>query len=202
MMGSTRPPVIGLVGGIGSGKSAVAAILENLGCVVSDSDRDARDVLADPEVIEVLRGWWGDSIVATDGGPDRSEIAVRIFGDPAERTRLEDLVHPRLHCLREARFGAAPDDTCGLVIDAPLLFEAELDEQCDAVLFIDAPIRRRIERVVSSRGWDEAELHRREQAQIPLEEKRRRASRVIENDGTRSELEGRVRVAFDQIRNA
>ena len=202
MTGSTRPPVIGLVGGIGSGKSAVAAILEDLGCVVSDSDRDAREVLADPEVIEVLRGWWGDSIVATDGGPDRSEIATRIFRDPAERTRLEDLVHPRLHALREARFGAAPDDTCGLVIDAPLLFEAELDEQCEAVLFIDATIRRRIERVVSSRGWEEAELHRREQAQIPLDEKRRRASHVIENDGTRSELEGRVRLALDQIRIA
>ncbi|MAC19928.1 MAG: dephospho-CoA kinase [Phycisphaerae bacterium] len=202
MNGSPRPPVIGLVGGIGSGKSAVAAILEDLGCVVSDSDRDAREVLADPKVLEVLQGWWGDAIVATDGRLDRSEIAARVFGDPAERKRLEDLVHPRLHRLREDRFAAASDDTCGLVIDAPLLFEAHLDDQCDAIIFVDASIDRRIERVVTSRGWEEAELHRREQAQIPLDEKRRRASHVIENDGTRSELEGRVGVALDQIRNA
>ena len=62
MNGSKRPPVIGLVGGIGSGKSAVATILGDLGCVVSDSDRDARSVLADPEVLGVLRDWWGGEI--------------------------------------------------------------------------------------------------------------------------------------------
>ena len=199
MNGLKRPPVIGLVGGIGSGKSAAAAILADLVCVVSDSDRDARSVLADPEVLEVLRGWWGDAIVSTDGRPDRSAIAARIFGDPAERSRLEALVHPRLHRLREIRFQSAPSDARGLVIDAPLLFEADLDRQCDAIFFIDAPDGHRIDRVVTTRGWDEVELRRREQAQLPLDEKRDRASHVIENAGTTSALEGRIRAALDSM---
>ncbi len=199
MSTTPRIPVIGLCGGIGAGKSAVAGILADLGCVVSDSDRDAREVLADPEVLEVLRGWWGDDVVGTDGRLDRSRIAGRVFGDDSERARLEGLVHPRLHRLREARFRAAAADTRALVIDAPLLFEAELDAQCDAVLFIDAPLRRRLDRVVSGRGWDEAELHRREGAQIPLDEKRSRATHVIENHGTAMELEARVRTVLDRI---
>ena len=200
MSTTPRIPVIGLCGGIGAGKSAVAGILTDLGCVVSDSDRDARGVLADPEVLEVLRGWWGDDVIGTDGRLDRSKIAGRIFGDASERARLEDLVHPRLHRLREARFQGAAADTTALVIDAPLLFEARLDAQCDAILFIDAPIHRRIERVVSGRGWDEAELRRREQAQIAVDEKRSRASYVIENHGTRVELEVGVRAALARIR--
>ena len=100
MSTTPRIPVIGLCGGIGAGKSAVAGILADLGCVVSDSDRDAREVLADPEVLEVLRGWWGDDVVGTDGRLDRSRIAGRVFADDSERARLEGLVHPRLHRLR------------------------------------------------------------------------------------------------------
>ena len=90
MSGSAAgPPTIGLAGGIGAGKSRVAALLAELGCVVSDSDADARAVLADPEVIDTLRSWWGDEVVGVDGAIDRGEVAGRVFTDVEERQRLE-----------------------------------------------------------------------------------------------------------------
>lgn len=178
---SGRPPVIGLAGGIGAGKSQVAATLAELGCLVSDSDADARAVFAEPSVIETLRSWWGDEVVADDGTIERSEVARRVFADPEQRIRLEELVHPAIHARRRARFEAAGPGTRALVIDAPLLFEAGLDAECDAILFVDAPREVRLERVRRHRGWDEAELERREAAQWPVDRKRERADAVVEN---------------------
>lgn len=192
-------PVIGLAGGIGAGKSLVASILARAGCVVSDSDRDAAAVLADPAVLETLRAWWGDEVVAADGSADRSVIAARVFGDDDARRRLEGLVHPEVHRLREARFAAAPSDATAMVIDAPLLFEAGLAESCDAVFFVDAPWNARLARVVEHRGWNEAELRRREAAQLPAEEKRRRATLVIENDADAAALESSVLAALGRV---
>jgi dephospho-CoA kinase len=199
MTGTRRVPVIGLAGGIGAGKSAAAAVLARAGCVVSDSDRDAAKVLADPRVVETLRSWWGDEVVAPGGSADRSVIAARIFGDEDARRRLEGLIHPEVHRLREARFAAGPSDAKALVIDAPLLFEAGLAESCDAVFFVDAPWASRLARVVEHRGWDEAELRRREAAQLPIEEKRRRATLVIDNDSDAEALESAVVAALRRV---
>lgn len=178
---SGRPPVIGLAGGIGAGKSRVAAILAEAGCLVSDSDADARAVFEEPAVIETLRSWWGEEVVRPDGAIDRSEVARRVFVDPEERSRLEGLVHPAIHARRRARFESASSETPALVIDAPLLFEAGLDAECDAILFVDAPREVRLERVRRHRGWDESELDRREAAQWPVHRKRAGADEVVEN---------------------
>ena len=202
MSEARRIPVIGLAGGIGAGKTAVASVLARAGCVISDSDRDAAIVLADPVVVETLRTWWGDEVVAPGGAVDRSVIAARIFGDDDARRRLEALVHPEVHRLREARFASAPADVAALVIDAPLLFEAGLAESCDAVFFVDAPWASRLARVVEHRGWDESELRRREAAQLPIEEKRRRATCVIENDSTVAALESAVVAALRSVVDA
>ncbi len=199
MTESRRIPVIGLAGGIGAGKSAVAAVLADAGCVVSDSDRDAAEVLADPKVVATLRSWWGDEVVASDGSVDRSVVATRIFGDAEARRRLEAIVHPEVHRRREARFAAAPADVVAFVIDAPLLFEAGLAESCDAVLFVDAPWSSRLVRVAEHRGWDESELRRREKAQLPLEEKRRRATLVIENDSDAEAMRSAVLAALRRL---
>lgn len=199
---SGRPPVIGLAGGIGAGKSAVAAILADLGAVVSDSDADARAVLAESDVIETVRSWWGGDVITPDGVVDRAAVARRVFIDPAERARLEALVHPRIHARRRARFEAAPASTRAFVIDAPLLFEAGLDSECEAVIFIDAPREVRLARVARDRGWTEAELDRREAAQWPIQRKRERATEIIENtqddDPT---LATRVAATFERLLN-
>jgi dephospho-CoA kinase len=201
MSGSAAgPPTIGLAGGIGAGKSRVAALLAELGCVVSDSDADARAVLADPEVIATLRSWWGDEVVGVDGAIDRGKVAGRVFTDVEERRRLESVLHPRIHERRAARFAAAPPDTRAFVIDAPLLFEAGLDADCDAVIFVDASRPTRLARVAANRGWSDEELARRESAQWPIDRKRSLATLIIDNTTNDEDfLRTETRKALEQL---
>ncbi|GJM19027.1 MAG: hypothetical protein DHS20C14_12400 [Phycisphaeraceae bacterium] len=197
-----RPVVIGIVGGVGSGKSTVARAFERLGCMVSDSDREAAAVLTREDVKHQLVEWWGPDVLTTDGGVDRSAVAMIVFADDAERRRLEGLVHPLLHETRRAliaragRLGAP-----GVVIDAPLLFEAGVDRECDAVVFVETPRQARLERVRAARGWDETELDRREKAQLPLERKRERSDYVVINAGHAEEIDHQVGRVFQAIRN-
>jgi dephospho-CoA kinase len=201
--GWTRPAVIGLAGGIGSGKSAVARALAFLGCVVSDSDTGARAALDRPDVLGELVSWWGPGVRAPAGGADRRAIASIVFERPGERARLEALIHPILHAERSALLNRAQaDGAAAVVIDAPLLFEAGLDAQCDAVVFVDAPREQRLERVRASRGWDEAELLRREKAQWELDRKRSASDHVVVNDASEAGLTEQVGRVFGLILEA
>lgn len=192
-------PVIGLAGGIGSGKSTVGRMLAQLGCLVIDSDARAKAALDRPEVRETLVGWWGPGVLGPDGRINRAHVATIVFGSPAERQRLEKLVHPivrqdRAQIIAEAAGGAFR----AVVVDAPLLFEAGVDAECDRILFVDAPEDQRQARVTRTRGWDRAELARREAAQLPLEEKRRRSTGVVINDRDEVQLQMRVREALER----
>jgi dephospho-CoA kinase len=195
--GGDRPlPIVGLAGGIGAGKSEVASILERLGCFVIDSDQQARQALDRPEVREQLIQWWGRGILKPSPNKeaiDRSQVARIVFAHEDQRRRLEGLIHPlvrarREDLIRDARAAGAR----AAVIDAPLLFEAGVDEECDAIIFVDAPRAMRVQRVRENRGWDEAELDRRERAQLPLEEKRRRSTHLVTNGGDRDALAEQV----------
>lgn len=192
-------PVIGLAGGIGAGKSAVARMLAELGCLVSDADAAARAALRDPAIRKQLVQWWGEAILDSRGEVDRGKVAAIVFKDPRERTRLEGLTHPWIHQRRRDEFASAGPEVKAFVIDAPLLFETNLDEECDAVIFVDAPEKLRRERVGRDRGWDAAELARRESAQLALDEKRRRADYVISNDGDLGGLRAQVHDVFTTI---
>ena len=201
-MGTRRtPPIIGLAGGIGSGKSTVARLLEKLGCIVSDSDALGRAALRDPKIRDQLVSWWGSSILNKEGEIDRSAVAKIVFNDADERARLEGLTHPWIEACRKAMFDSAPAGTVALVIDAPLLFEAGLDRECDAVIFVDSPPALRLERVRRARGWDAAELARRESSQLPLDVKRSRADDTVQNAGDLDALEAQVRAALERILN-
>lgn len=192
-------PVIGLAGGIGSGKSTVAGILAKLGCLVVDSDARAKAALDLPEVREQLVSWWGKGILqgsaaaGTERKIDRAKVAQVVFADPSQRKRLEALVHP---IVRQDRAAAAKEGAAAgakaVIVDAPLLFEAGLDAECDAVIFVDAPKAVRLERVRVNRGWSPEELERRESAQIPLQTKREKADYCVVNDGPLADLEAEV----------
>ncbi len=178
----TEPLVIGLAGGIGAGKSSVAAAFGRLGCAVIDSDAEAKAALDRPAVRDELVRWWGAGVLDANGRVDRAAVAKRVFDAPDQRARLEALIHPLIRRTRgqaqaEARAAGAP----AIIYDAPLLFEAGLDDRCDAVVFVDCPREERLRRLRASRGWDEAEVSRREAAQIPAAEKRRRSGYVIDN---------------------
>jgi len=187
----TGPPVIGLLGGIGSGKSAVAGILDSLGCVVSDADRHVHEVLADPAVLSRLRERWGSTVLDARGGADRAAIASIVFEDDAERRWLEEIVHPLVSSMREELFAAGPDAPAH-VIDAPLIIEAGLADECDLLVFIDTPLGVRRDRVSRTRGWDPEELDRRERAQASVAEKKAAADVILHNLEDESALRAEV----------
>lgn len=193
--------VIGLVGGIGSGKSTIAAeIARQASGIVIDSDKEAKAALDRPDVRDQLVAWWGRGVVGKDGRIDRGQVADIVFRRPEERARLEGLVHPivrstRAQAIERARAAGASV----AIIDAPLLFEAGVDRECDLVLYVDAPLEARVGRVKATRGWDAAELERREKAQLPLEEKRQRSDDVVVNDGEPGSLPGRVADLLQRI---
>ena len=191
--------MIGVAGGVGAGKSAVAKALADLGCVVADSDALARQALRDPSVRETLIGWWGEGILDDAGDVDRSAVAGIVFDRPPQRRRLESLVHPWIEAKRKTLFEEAPADIRALVIDAPLLFEAGLDDECDAVIFVESGRTTRLARLARSRGWDEQELNRREESQLPLDEKQSRSDYVVVNDGDLPSLNEQVRRILNEI---
>jgi len=195
-------PIIGLTGTVGSGKSTVAAMLRDLGCVVSDSDVLARAALDDPEVIDALRDRWGAHPFDEEGRPRRDAIAAIVFADAQERQFLESIVHPWIERRRREQFAAAPSSAPALVIDAPLLLEAGLANACDQVWVVDAPRDIRLARVAASRGWDDAELARRERSQWPASRKRAAADVLIENGGTLERLAVGVSAALRGVRSA
>ena len=192
--------ILGLAGGIGSGKSAVAAVLGELGFVVSDSDAGAREVLGRADVIQELVAAFGKGVLDEHGAPNRQAIADAVFGNDDARRNLASIIHPRLHDARAALITRARDDRArGVVIDAPLLFAAGVDAECDAVIFVDTPRAERLRRVREGRGWSEAELDRREAAQLPLDEKRGRSDAVVTNGADLEALKGRVRMALQAL---
>ena len=176
-------PIIGLAGGIGSGKSTVAELLGEMRCLVLSADEHVRDAYRDPAVVARLRQWWGDSIADPSGELDRKAVARIVFENSEEKKRLENLVHPIVAVKRNEAMRAAADDAQVLayVWDIPLLFEVGLADQCDVIVFVDAPFEQRLERVKSTRGWDERELLRREKLQVPLDIKRQMSNYILKN---------------------
>ncbi|MCA9310671.1 MAG: dephospho-CoA kinase [Phycisphaerales bacterium] len=195
-MTAAVPLVIGLCGGIGSGKSAAAAAFGRRGCLVYDFDLAVRQKLEDPDVIRTLVSWWGNSILRGDGpesGIDRAAVGRIIFNDDGQRQRLEGLLHPLVWRTRAEVVDAARRSGCwAAVFDAPLLFEAGLDRECDVVVFVEAPLAERVARVATTRGWEADELSRRESAQWSLERKRGLSTHVLSNDGDPHMLDSRV----------
>ena len=177
-------PTIGLMGLPGSGKSTVAGILAASGCGVIDADALARAALDESAVREQLVAWWGPGVLDGQGRVDRRALGRIVFEEAAERERLESLVHPRVAAGRAAQRErlAGDPEIRAIVEDCPLLLEVGLDRECDALVLVDAPREVRLERVRGTRGWDEAELARREKNQWPLDIKRDRAQYVIVND--------------------
>jgi dephospho-CoA kinase len=197
--------ILGLVGGIASGKSLVANCFRDLGAVVLDADRAGHDVLHEPEVIAALKSRWGDGVLDAKGQVNRRAVARIVFapGNEADRRFLEQLTHPRIQMRLQqdlARAQAAQPPPRAVVIDAALLFEAGWDKLCDKIIFVDAPRDVRLERAVV-RGWSAEQLAAREAAQLPPEEKRQRSHIVIRNVRTLENLREVVRLTWRDLLN-
>ncbi len=199
-MDKDRQVILGIAGGVGAGKSTVAGILAGLGCVVADSDVLGREALRDPDLRDKIVSWWGTGVLDESGEIDRAAVARIVFARPRQRRRLESLVHPWIRSRRRALFEQAPPDTRALVIDAPLLFEADLDRECTAVIFVETDRPQRLARLADSRGWHETELARREESQISLDDKRARSDYVVINNGDLDELSEQIHRILNELR--
>lgn len=200
--------LIGLVGGIASGKSYVAKTLADLGAALIDADAIGHDLLETKVVISALQDLWGDEILDGRGQLSRSAIAERVFGDHPDvsenRKRLEDVLHPRIReraMLEIERFRSMVPPPAMIVLDVPLLIEAGWLPNCDFVIFVEAPLAVRQARA-QQRGWDSEHLQMREDAQMPLEEKKRRATHVIQGDTDERTLRLHLRAFVEEVRQA
>ena len=195
----SHKPVIGLTGGIGAGKSTVAHLLGELGCLVVHSDDLAREALLDPEIKATIQKWWGEDVIGEDGDINRHAVAGIVFADDADRHRLEGLTHPWIEARRRAIFAAAGPKVKAFVMDAPLLVEAGLARGCDAVVFIDAHAEVRRQRTRRAHGWDAREMASREAAQFSLDRKRQSADHSVSNNGDLDSLREQVQAVFKRI---
>ncbi|MFT4538997.1 MAG: dephospho-CoA kinase [Planctomycetota bacterium] len=190
----STPPIVGVMGGIASGKSLAGQLLAGERGVVLQADALAHEILREPDTIEMLRERFGPAVIDQAGEVDRAVIAARVFRDSELRAGLENWIHPRVR----ARIGVGLDEArkqgaeC-IVLDVPLLLENDaehgLAELCDWLVFVDSPLEERERRATQSRGWESGEVARREAAQLPLHVKRDRAHHIVPNQGTRAEFE-------------
>jgi dephospho-CoA kinase len=194
MTAEARKPIIGLLGGIGSGKSRVSAALAGLGGRVINADELGHQALRQPEILRRIVQRWGTSLLDDQGQIVRRRLGAIVFRDPAERKALEALVHPWIgQAIRTEVARARADPAVRFVLlDAAVMLEAGWSDVCDTLLFVDTPQELRLRRLLEQRGWTAEEVQAREHAQMTLTEKAARADHVLDNSGSLEQLDAQV----------
>jgi dephospho-CoA kinase len=187
--------LVGLTGGIASGKSVVAARFGEHGAVVVDADQIAREVVArgTPALARIAEEF-GSGVLASDGSLDRGALGAIVFADPRKLAMLNSITHPAVRELSQRRFAeAAESDPDAIVVyDVPLLTDARGKDEFDLVVVVSAPEEVRIERMVSLRGMSPEEAGRRIRAQVPEQQRLALADFVIDSGGTLGETLNRA----------
>ncbi len=186
--------VLGLTGGIGSGKSTVARMLAARGAQIIDADALAREAVAPGSPgLAAIRARFGEDVFAPDGTLDRKALGARVFADPELRQVLNGIVHPEVARLAMVRIQALREAGAGVIVyDVPLLYENSLERILPEVIVVDAPLEVRHARLFTRDGLSPEAVDARIAAQIPLEEKVRRADAVIDNGGALEATEAQV----------
>ncbi|MCC7086089.1 MAG: dephospho-CoA kinase [Pirellulales bacterium] len=197
--------IIGLLGGIGSGKSTIAEMFRRLGAGVLDADKAGHEVLRLPAVRAAVGGHWGREVIGSDGEIDRKALASIVFAPPpdgpAALSQLEQMTHSEIRTrLRKEIDELASRGTQIVVLDAPVLLKAGWNAFCDALVFVDAPLAQRQARA-AARGWTAEEFARREASQEPIEEKRRHADFVVDNSRDFRYISSQVERLWQELSN-
>lgn len=194
--------LVGLTGGIGSGKSTVARMLADRGAVVFDADELARRAVdpGTPGQLAVIQRF-GPGVLSPDGSIDRQELGRLVFRDDLARRDLEAVVHPEVFRLLNEGLDPYRETDRVAVFDAPLIVEAGFHEACDVLVVVTAPADTRISRIVGQGRLTEQQARARITAQASDEEKERLADFVIRNDGDVGDLERVVEVVWQELRS-
>lgn len=194
--------IIGLTGGIGSGKTSVADLLRSHGLPVVDADQIARDVVEPGQpALQDLASAFGADILREDGSLDRPELARRAFADEQHTNLLNSITHPRIMARRDELFDVArAAGEPAVIYDMPLLVEKGQHRDMDLVVVVHVDVDTRVERLVANRGLDEDDVRRRIAAQTSDAARLAVADVVIDNNGPREELESQVQALADRIR--
>jgi dephospho-CoA kinase len=191
---------LGLTGNIGSGKSTAARLLVARGAALVDADELAREAAGDPEVLARIAAELGPELVE-DGRLDRAATAARVFGDEAARQALNAIVHPWVRRRSDEEVRAllerAPPPV--ILLDIPLLFENGLERGLDGVIVVAADLPARVARVAARSGLREDEVRARDAAQMPLEEKARRADYLLDNSGSPEALGAQIDALWAEL---
>ena len=191
--------LVGLTGGIGSGKSTVARFLGDHGAVIVDADVFARDaVRAGSDAFQAVVRRFGDEVVGADGELDRPKLASIVFADRAALADLETIIHPEVRRMIADRIQAELDTDHVVVLVNPLLIEMGAHRDCDVVVVISADPATQVARTVA-RGMDEADVRARLAAQLPIEERARAADVLLDNEDSLEDLEAEVAVLWASL---
>lgn len=199
------PVLVGITGGLGSGKTSVCRILADMGCAVFEADKVAKDLQAkDPDIIVGLKRMFGENVYYKDASGklalDRPSIALKVFQDPGVRKQVNELIHPKVfRAFQDAVDRAARKGVKILVKEAAILLESGGDKGLDIVVVVTSDLEKRIERAMSKGVGSREEIVRRIDAQWPQEKLIKRADFVIENNGTIKELESNTRELYHKI---
>lgn len=189
-----RKTILGLIGGIGSGKSEVARELARHGALVINADALGHEALRQPAIREQIRKRWGQEVFNAEGEVDRSKLGAIVFGDLAGLRALEKLSFPWIEKRFHEEVNKANRDPSIplIVLDAAVMLEAGWNKVCDRLIFVDAPRQLRLRRLAEQRGWTAKDLEKREQAQWPLEKKASLAHFQLDNSGSREHIARQV----------
>ncbi len=197
----TEKPLIGIIGGIASGKSTVAAEFEKLGCAVIDADAIVHELLREDRVRNEVVQLFGPGVVNARGELDRKRLAAVVFADARQLSALNKLLHPRVLQRTQELIAQYNTDshTKAIVLDMPLLVEVGWADRCDRVIFVECDRRRRVERARTKGLMDDREMEIRENSQISLDKKARLADDIVDNNSDFSTLVRQIKEIFSEI---
>jgi len=197
----TEKPLIGIIGGIASGKSTVEAEFGKLGCAVIDADAIVHELLNEDRVRDELVQRFGPEILDTGGQVDRKRLASVVFADTERLTALNTVIHPRV-LQRTGQLIAqynADRHTKAIVLDMPLLIEVGWADRCDRVVFVKCDRKRRVERARRKGLMDDREIEIRENSQISLDTKAGWADSIVDNNSDFSTLVRQIKEIFSDV---
>jgi dephospho-CoA kinase len=201
-----RPPVVGILGGIGSGKSSVVQSITGLNLLIVDADRIGHELLLNSDIKTQIRTAFSAAVFDDTGAVDRSKLAKIVFGTSAEqneaRRQLDQILHPAIRREIQTQIRTVSTDVDAVILDAALLLETGWDAECHWLILVDTPEEIREHRVVLNRNWSPEEFARREATQWTIEAKRSRADYIVDNSGSMEDAAASMSQIFTSLLSA